>query len=65
MTDSTSDAEATTPTKPARGTAPRRVRGYVDSYGIDRTCGAPDCATTLSRYNSGNECWRHAEASRS
>jgi hypothetical protein len=38
----------------------RRARGHVRSSTTDRTCTAPDCETTLSRYNHGTLCWVHA-----
>ena len=38
-----------------------RVRGYIDSYGQDRTCAELSCETALSRYNNNTLCWRHAE----
>ena len=49
------------PATSARSSLPRRVRGYVQSYGQGRTCAEPECETTLSRYNKDLLCWKHAE----
>ena len=43
---------------------PRRIRGYIQTYGQGRTCAAPGCDTTLSRYNKAALCWRHAKQAR-
>ncbi len=39
---------------------PRRGRGHIASYAQGRTCSAPECETTLSRYNKAALCWKHA-----
>lgn len=45
-----------TPDRPLRHT-----RGFVTSYGQGRTCAAPACETTLSRYNKAELCWKHLD----
>jgi hypothetical protein len=44
-------------TRPGRLPRPSR-RGGADG----RTCSAPGCETRLSRYNAGDRCWQHADA---
>ena len=46
-------------TKPD-GTARREGRGYIHSFGRDRTCATDACETRLSRYNDATLCWVHA-----
>jgi hypothetical protein len=44
--------------------APRHQRGHVSSYGVGRVCAAAECHTTLSRYNSSELCYPHADEAR-
>lgn len=41
------------------GTPRREGRGFVTSFGQQRTCAAAGCTTTLSRYNDSTCCWTH------
>ena len=43
------------------GTGRREGRGYIFSFGRDRTCAVADCETKLSRYNQATRCWLHDE----
>lgn len=49
------------PPTESSATPTRQARGSIRSYGQGRTCAEPSCATTLSRYNKDDLCWRHAE----
>ena len=42
-----------------------RTRGFIADFGLGRTCAAPECETTLSRYNDGRLCWVHERNGRS
>jgi hypothetical protein len=41
------------------GTQRRERRGFIHSFGRDRTCAVADCETKLSRYNKAKNCWVH------
>jgi hypothetical protein len=43
------------------GTARREGRGFVHSFGRNRTCVTTGCTTQLSRYNKAAFCWIHDE----
>ena len=49
------------PTEPTSVGQRRRTSGHIDSFGDGRTCLAPGCNTTVSRYNKEPVCWRHIE----
>ncbi|MBW8826494.1 MAG: hypothetical protein JF603_09115 [Acidobacteria bacterium] len=39
---------------------PRRSgKGFIMSFGDDRTCSVSGCTTKLSRYNPAHECANH------
>ena len=59
--------ELASPVAPAAGTLDRpvgRPRGHVKDFGEGRVCGAPGCATILSRYNADGLCWAHEQSVR-
>ena len=46
-----------------KGTRPGRLPPPSKRGGVDgRVCAAPGCETKLSRYNAGDRCWQHADA---
>lgn len=51
-------------TEPSPGTARREGRGFISSFGANRTCAVAACPTVLSRYNERTLCWLHDQRSR-
>lgn len=46
-----------------KGTKPGRLPPASRPGGAEgRVCSAPGCETKLSRYNAGDRCWQHADA---
>ena len=46
-----------------KGTRPGRLPPPSRRSGADgRTCSEPGCETQLSKYNAGDRCWQHADA---
>jgi hypothetical protein len=46
-----------------KGTRPGRLPPPSRRTGAEgRVCSTPDCETKLSRYNAGDRCWQHADA---
>ncbi len=46
-----------------KGTRPGRVPSPSKARAADgRVCSAPGCTTKLSKYNAGDRCWQHADA---
>jgi hypothetical protein len=46
-----------------KGTRPGRLPPPSKGGGADgRVCSAPGCETKLSKYNAGERCWQHADA---
>lgn len=49
----------TDPATETPGQRRRTGKGHIDSYGHGRVCEASSCATQLSQYNAGSNCWLH------